>query len=106
MKLMYPYSYASYLAGLDFFIEKPKEIVIVKNKQHNIEDYLQLIYGDYLPNKIVMVIDEDENYIPLSTSLIKGKRVVDGKLTCYICQNFTCSLPLHTLNELKKRLYE
>lgn len=99
-----PYSYASYLAGLDFYLEKPKEIVIVKNKNHDIEDYMQLIYRDYLPNKVVMVIDETEDNTPLSTSLIQDKKVVDGKVTVFVCQNFSCSLPVFKPEELKRLL--
>jgi uncharacterized protein len=99
-----PYAYASYLAGLDFYLEKPKEILIAKNKDHNIEDYLQLICADYIPNKVIMVVDDDVDYPAFSASLLKGKKTIDNKITSYVCQNFSCSLPVFNKEDLRDLL--
>lgn len=99
-----PYGYASYLAGLDFYLEKPKEIVIAKKTDQNIDDYLQLIFGQYNPNKIVMVLDEGKDNSILTATLIDAKQPIDGKVTSYVCHNFSCSLPVFSIKDLEELL--
>jgi hypothetical protein len=99
-----PYGYGTYLAGLDLYLEKPKEIVIFKKEGHEVEDYLKHIFGIYFPNKIVMVIDENNPDAIFPVSLIKDKKTVDSRVTIYICHNFRCSLPISTPQKLKENL--
>ena len=35
-------------------------------------------------------------------ALLAGKTQVDGKLTAYVCHNFTCSLPVTEWGALKE----
>ena len=99
-----PYGYGSYLAALDMYLEKPKEILIARKIDQNIDDYLQLLFGTYQPNKVVMVLVESDDYSALTASLVGGKKAIDGKVTSYVCQNFTCSLPVFSVAELKALL--
>jgi len=99
-----PYGYGSYLAALDMYLEKPKEILIARKTDHNIDEYLQLLFSTYLPNKVVMVLSENDDYSALTASLVKGKTSIDGKVTSYVCQNFACSLPVFSVAELKELL--
>ena len=99
-----PYGYGSYLAALDMYLEKPKEILIARKTGQNINDYLQLLFGTFLPNKVVMVLSEDDDYSALTASLVEGKKAVNGKVTSYVCQNFACSLPIFSAEELKALL--
>lgn len=99
-----PYSYASYLAGLDLYLEKPQEIIIVKNQQQQIDDFLQLILNSYFPNKMLIVLSGEDNNQFLSLPLIANKKPLDGKVTVYVCHNFSCSLPIHSPAGLKKLL--
>lgn len=99
-----PYGYSSYLAGLDLFLTKPKEILIAKNKDHDISAYLKLVFGNYYPNKVVMVLTEGEKYSSMTANLVSGKKPIDGKITSYVCQNFQCSLPVFSEAELAELL--
>jgi uncharacterized protein YyaL (SSP411 family) len=101
-----PYGYASYLNALDFFLEKPKEILIARNNSQKIDEYLDLVFKNYLPNKVVIVLSENEKYPALTASLFKGKKIVDGKITAYVCQDFQCSLPVFEEENLRKLLEE
>lgn len=96
-----PYGYGSYLAALDMYLEKPKEILIARKADQNIDEYLALLFKTYLPNKVVMVLSEGDDYSSLTASLVEGKKTIDGKVTSYVCQNFACSLPVFSVDELK-----
>jgi hypothetical protein len=99
-----PYGYASYLLGFDFYIQKPKEIVLVIPPENSAEEYYNTIFNSYQPNKVVITIKKDQSTPALSASLLKGKEPIDGKITAYVCHNFACSPPVFTTNDLAKLL--
>jgi uncharacterized protein YyaL (SSP411 family) len=99
-----PFGFAHMLAALDFYLEKPREIVLVarKGEQANLE-LTRKINSLYLPNKTLQALDPDtpaENVSPL----LEGKRQVGGKATVYVCHRFTCSPPVTDWNQLEELL--
>ncbi len=99
-----PYGYASYLLGLDFYQQKPKEIVLVVPDDVKMDEYAEVIYKRYFPNKVVVRLEENQQIPSLSASLLKGKKPIDGKLTIYVCHNFACSPPVFTHQDFEKLL--
>ena len=99
-----PYGYASYLLGLDFYTQKPKEIVLVLPRDQQAENFYDTIFKRYLPNKIVITLADNAVDSIISASLLQGKKPVDGKVTAYVCQNYVCSQPVLTTGELEKLL--
>lgn len=98
------YGYASYLIGLDFYLQKPKEIVIVYPKNKKISHFYRTIFDMYLPNKVVTAITGEESSPVLSASLMQNKNPINGKTTVYVCHNFACSQPVFTAKDLQKLL--
>jgi len=94
-----PYGTSSMLCALDFFLARPKEIVLVGNRDSvEMKDLLAKIYGRYVPNTTLVVVDgknRDARYLPASAN---GIIALGGKdnttLRAYVCHNFTCSLPV------------
>ena len=99
-----PYGYGSYLIGLDFYLQKPKEIVIIYPKENKFSQFYHAIYDMYLPNKIVLAVPGDISSSVLSASLIQNKKPIDGKTTIYVCHDFACSQPVFTPEDLVKLL--
>ena len=97
------YGSAAMLNALDFYLEKPKEIVIVGDRTDPAtKDLLTRIYSTYIPNKVLIFVD-DKNADTLPP-IAQGKTAPDGKSTVYVCHNFTCSLPVTTWKELEPLL--
>ena len=99
-----PFGLAHMLAALDFYLAKPKEIVIVGELNDAVTaELLKGVHSNYLPNSTLQWLRPDE---PLGeiAPLIEGKSQLDGKATAYICHNFTCSAPVNRWEDLKPLL--
>ncbi len=104
-----PYGYASHLNALDFYLEKPKEIILIIPPETSAEMLLKMLLkmvrSRYLPNKIVVVKSAGaEQESPVSAAILQNRDAVNGQPTAYVCHNFTCSLPVTTTEDLLKLL--
>jgi len=92
------------LAALDFYLQKPKEVVLVGHKKDpETVELLNKIHSLYLPNMTLQVASPDDSLEKVS-SLLAGKKQFAGKPTVYVCHNFTCSRPVVEWDELKPLL--
>jgi uncharacterized protein YyaL (SSP411 family) len=92
-----PYGYASYLYGIEYYHQKPKEILLVYPANNVPEDFYKSIFSNYEPFKVVISVEDKNTPDFLSASLFQGKSLKDGKPTAYICRNFACSLPINDI---------
>jgi uncharacterized protein YyaL (SSP411 family) len=99
-----PFGFAHMLCALDFYLNKPKEVVLVGNKSDpETAALVKEIHKLYLPNKVVQLVDPNQALEKISP-LLQGKSQIDGKPTAYVCYDFTCSAPVTTWTELKPLL--
>jgi uncharacterized protein YyaL (SSP411 family) len=98
-----PFGFSNMLGALDFYLRRPKEIVILGDPQADAtQALLAQLHSEFIPNKTLTCLDPERGEkIP---SLLEGKTQVDGKLTGYVCHNFTCSLPVTEWSALKQLL--
>jgi uncharacterized protein len=99
-----PFGFAHMLAALDFYLQKPKEVVLVGDKKDpETAELLTKIHSLYLPNMTLQLASPDDSLEKIS-SLLAGKKQFEGKPTVYVCHNFTCSRPVVEWDELKPLL--
>jgi uncharacterized protein YyaL (SSP411 family) len=97
-----PFGFSHMLGALDFYLNRPKEIVLLGEKNApETKAMLERIHGLFLPNKTLSCFDAADKTSPQLPSLLAGRSQVDGKLTIYVCENFACSLPVTEWGELK-----
>jgi uncharacterized protein len=90
-----PYGSAAMLCTLDWYLSKPKEVVIVGRRGDGATEALvAAVHQQYVPNKLVLVSDDScldrSNRFPW----VDGKVSLNGLPTAYVCQRFTCSQPV------------
>jgi uncharacterized protein len=96
-----PFGFAHMFGALDFYLQKPKEIVLVGERNNkSTEELIRRIHSLYLPNKTLQLVQPGEPLGKVSPAL-EGKSQVNGKPTVYVCQNFTCSLPMTQWEEVE-----
>jgi uncharacterized protein YyaL (SSP411 family) len=96
-----PFGFAHLLCALDLYLHPAKEIVVVgEPAEAQTRALARQIHALYLPNKTLQLISPQT---PLETvsPLLQGKTQVDGNPTVYVCQNFTCSAPVTSWEDLK-----
>ena len=98
-----PFGFANMLCSVDFYMQKPREIVVVAAPgTPDTDTLLQQIRRVYLPNRTLVVVDPARgDQLP---SLLQGKTQLGGKPTVYVCHNMACSAPVTTWAELEPLL--
>ncbi len=94
----YPNGFGRILSTLEFYLNPTKEIVILGDSS----EMKREVWNEFLPNKIVVLAENANNarIIPL----LADRKLIDGKTTAYICENFVCQKPVTTIDELKEQL--
>jgi uncharacterized protein len=99
-----PFGLAHMLAAADFYIDKPKEIVIVgEPADAGTRQMLRGVQTTYLPNSTLQLVSPGTPLAEIAP-LLEGKSQVNGTATAYVCHNFTCSAPVTTWSDLQALL--
>ncbi len=98
-----PSAYSQFLIGLNFAFDESYEIVIVGNQQ-NTEAFrmVKLLRDRFIPNKIILLKDEEDAGIEEIAPFTKDQKAVGGASTAYVCRNFKCSTPVTAAEEMIK----
>jgi hypothetical protein len=96
-----PFGYGYLLNTISMYIQKPVEITLINTENSEIRKSLHL---DYLPDSILITIQNSAQLESLSDYPFFAGKSFDEKTSVFICKDFTCSLPLHTLEEINANL--
>ncbi len=85
------------MAACEFLLGHPRQIVVAGER--NAPDtaaLLQTIHSRFLPNRILLLIDSDETRARLAQAIpsIASMRPIEGRAAAYVCQDYTCQLPV------------
>jgi uncharacterized protein len=100
----YPSGFGYALSAMDFLVSSPKEIALVGKDQSDLKSLLKVVWGKYLPNKVVapgFVNDVEAN---AALPLLQNRSLINGRAAAYVCQNYTCQQPVSDLQDLAKQL--
>src|SRR5688500_3829962 len=102
----YPSAFGYALGAFDFYLSKPKEVVIVSGGDEEGAARLgREVWGRHLPNKVVaLATGEDDEAAAELVPLLRDRTAVGGRATAYVCENYTCLRPVVTPEELAAQL--
>ena len=84
------------LSALDFFLDRPKEIAIVKaSTDDTAEPFLEQLRRHFLPNRVLTIVTQGDELATHQQVVpwLEAKRAIKGKVTAYVCEQHVCSLP-------------
>ena len=105
MMVKMPSGFGYVLSALDFYLSKPKEIVVVGDlADERTQTLLAKIRSTYLPNAVVVHKSPDDTETGNLIPLLQGRTLVDGQPAVYVCEQMTCQLPVTTVEALARQL--
>jgi uncharacterized protein YyaL (SSP411 family) len=95
------------LSAVDLQLDKPRQIVIAGARgADDTRELLREVHGRYLPNTSVTLADGEENqeYLAQRLPFLATVDRMDGKATAYVCEDFSCKMPVNTREGLARIL--
>ncbi|MEM7032699.1 MAG: thioredoxin domain-containing protein [Chloroflexota bacterium] len=99
----YSTGFSHWLGALEYVKVGAKEIAIIgQPDEQNVVAMLQILQKMYRPNQVLALSPMETN--SSSIPLLNDRPQQDHQGTVYVCQNFTCQLPVTTEEALKAQL--
>ncbi|MEJ2261282.1 MAG: hypothetical protein P8X83_06475 [Nitrosopumilaceae archaeon] len=97
-----PFGFGFLLNTIFMYMQKPVEITLLNDSDKEIKNYLE---KSFLPESIFVSITTPDQLDNLSKyTFFAGKNFDSNKTNVFVCKDFTCSLPLQTIDEIKKAI--
>jgi uncharacterized protein YyaL (SSP411 family) len=93
----HPDAFAHMLRALDFHLSPTREVALVGD---NLSELAAVVREKPRPHLVLAGGPEGSEGPPL----LAGRATVDGQAAAYVCENFTCQLPVTAPEELKRQL--
>ncbi len=103
-----PIGFSHMLTAFMFDHQESKEVLIVGSiNDKNTLKIIEKIRSVYIPNRVILFknIDQNNGLDQIAPWTINQK-MLNNKVTIYICQNFVCNLPTNQLNTAMRYLTE
>ena len=97
------------LAAVDFSLTKPKQIIIAGLiNSDDTKMMLKTLHEFYIPNKVVIHADSENesNYVNNKLEIVRYMKMIGGRATAYVCENYACKLPTNDLDIFISQLDE
>ena len=95
------------LVALDYSLAKPRQIVVAGKtdppspgsggtSNEGTKPLLKEVHRHFLPNKILILADggDGQKFLSEKNEAIGAMSIVDGKPAAYVCETFTCKVPV------------
>jgi uncharacterized protein YyaL (SSP411 family) len=102
-----PHAVPQMMVAFAFSITKPRQVVLAGRRfAPDTLDLVRELHRRFLPDKVVLLVDEDESRAKLTANLpaIESMHMVKGKATAYVCENYACQLPVSDVAQLAELL--
>lgn len=99
-----PFAFGKLLNAIFMYVRKPVEVTLIV-KDFRTNDAVNWINKQFIPEGIFATVDSTMITQLHDIAFFKGKEAVKQKsFTAYVCKDFTCSLPLHSIEDIKSNL--
>ena len=94
-----------WIAALDFYLATPREVAVIGGPDDPATaSLLREVNSRYLPNRVLAGASGEEAAASSGLPLLEGRRMVDGRPTAYVCENYACQLPVTDAESLAAQL--
>lgn len=96
-----PTGFGAMLQGVDFAVGAPQEIIIAGNKESSDTDkLLQALQAPFLPHSVSLLYDPTDQQVLDLAPYLSDFDMKEDKATAFVCQNYSCELPVTSPEEM------
>ena len=91
------------LAALDYHLSPKRQVILAGDpNEPGMRAMIEAVHARFLPNTILICIDspQSRNHFATGNQAVAGMRELQGEATAYVCENFTCQLPVNDVPKL------
>lgn len=93
--------------ALDFYLDAPKQIVLVSLRDGDGRDLEHVIQNTFVPNRVlVRAREQHTDTLKERVPVVEHKRALRGRATAYVCRAMACKKPTSDPGELWQQLAE
>ncbi len=99
----YPTAFAFWLQDFDFAVGPTQQIAIIGPQDApETQALVAQVWSSFRPR--IVFATSSEGAGPESPEILHYRDMQEGKPTAYVCENFTCKLPVNTIEGLRKQI--
>ena len=100
-----PSAFGHALGALDLYLSDAKEVAIAGDPDAgDTRALVGVVWGRYAPNLVLAAGRPGDAEAAAAVPLLAGRQAMDGKAAAYVCEHFTCKLPVGEPAELADQL--
>jgi uncharacterized protein len=103
-----PFGFGQMLNSIYLYVKKPVEVTVIAGDDDgtnsNSSDLVAWLNSQFIPNSINAIVHSSEIATLQRYPAFKGREAQGGEETAYVCKNYTCSLPIKSIEELERQL--
>ncbi|XP_062592799.1 spermatogenesis-associated protein 20-like isoform X2 [Saccostrea cucullata] len=101
-----PIALPEMVCGLILVQDTPKQIVLVGDPDSDdLNALMNCVDKHYLPNKVTIICDgKSDQFLLGKLEFLKTLTKKDNKATAYVCENYSCELPVTSVPDLERIL--
>ncbi len=101
----HPTAFGFWLQGLDFAVGPVNQVAVIGRQQDPLTgQMLAQIWSTYRPRMVVAAAEDGSQLGQDAPELLKGRSPIGGRPTVFVCQGFTCKLPVTSLEGLQQQI--
>ena len=101
-----PSGFTFLLSALLFTFAKSREIIIVAGSDINANrEMIKAVRSDFAPFNVILFKDEkNSQLLSKMAEFTSGMNNINGNVTAYVCENYSCSQPVTSKEQLSEKM--
>ncbi|MFN2237105.1 MAG: hypothetical protein ACK2U1_22990, partial [Anaerolineales bacterium] len=101
----FPLSFGYWLKIADLISQPTQQIALISSTSLiDLEPFLRIYHHSYNPYRVIAAKIDQEDTLNDAPGLCHNRFAINEKITAYICQDFTCKLPITDIEDFKQSL--
>ncbi|MDQ3977560.1 MAG: thioredoxin domain-containing protein, partial [Thermoproteota archaeon] len=102
-----PFGFGQMLNSIYLYVKKPVEVTVIITENSSSTSNSNLaawLNRQFLPHSITAIVHSNDLAKLERYPYFKGRQAQGGRETAFVCKNYTCSLPIESIEELERQL--